>query len=259
MGVKELFDLSGKVAIITGAGRGLGEFIAEAFAEAGANIVLCSRKIENCEEVARKLQSFGVRTLALKCDISNPQDVKEVVNQTLEQFGSVDILVNNSGATWAAPVEEMPLEAWKKVIDVNITGTFLMSQEVGKIMIKQHQGKIINLSSIAGFGGTNPEYMNTIGYNTSKGAINTFTKDLAVKWGEYNINVNAIAPGSFPTKMSTEMLEQSKDYFISNTPLKRFGSKEDLKGVAVFLASKASDFITGEIITVDGGVSAINS
>lgn len=260
MNVKDLYNLSGKVAIITGAGRGIGEYIAKAFAESGVNIVLCSRKVENCQEVAEKLSSsYGVETLALKCDITNPSEVKEVVEKTIEKFGQINILVNNSGATWAASVEEMPLDAWEKVVNVNVTGTFIMTQEVGKVMIEQRSGKIINLSSIAGLGGTNPEYMNTIGYNTSKGAINTFTRDLAVKWGKYNINVNALAPGSFQTKMSKEMLEQSKDYFLSNTPLGRYGEEEDLKGVAVFLASKASNFITGEIITVDGGMSVIYS
>ncbi|MFV2046019.1 SDR family oxidoreductase [Metabacillus sp. YM-086] len=253
MHIKDLFDLSGKTAVITGGGRGLGEQIAEGFAEAGANIVLCSRKEEACVEVANRLAKNGVQALGLKCDITKKEDITYVVNETMKRFGQIDILVNNSGATWGAPAVEMPLEAWQKVIDVNVTGTFLMSQAVGKEMIKQKSGKIINISSVAGLGGTDPNLMDTIGYNTSKGAVITLTKDLAAKWGQYNINVNAIAPGFFPTKMSKVIIENGKDHFLSGTPLKRFGSDQDLKGVAVFLASRASDFITGDVLVVDGG------
>ncbi|MFS0904720.1 SDR family oxidoreductase [Priestia aryabhattai] len=257
MHIKDLFDLTGKTAIITGGGRGLGEQMAEGLAEAGANIVLCSRKKEACQQVADRLALLGVKTLALTCDISQPEDIKNVVHQTIETFGRIDILINNSGATWGASAEEMPLEAWQKVMNINVTGTFLMSQEAGKEMIKQKAGKIINIASIAGLGGTDPQYMDTIGYNTSKGAVITFTKDLAVKWGQHNIQVNAIAPGFFPTKMSGAIMEQGKDYFLSQTPLKRFGSEADLKGAAVFLASAASNYITGDILTVDGGVHAM--
>ncbi|MCE7791314.1 SDR family oxidoreductase [Salipaludibacillus sp. CUR1] len=256
MHVKELFNLQGKTAIITGGGRGLGEQIAKAFAEAGANIVLCSRKVEACEAVSAQLQEEGVKTLALKCDITNSEDVQQVIERTLGTFGKIDILVNNSGATWGAPAEEMPAEAWKKVIDVNVTGTFLMSQAAGREMIKQKSGKIINISSVAGLGGTDPKVMDTIGYNTSKGAVMTFTKDLAVKWGQYNINVNAIAPGFFPTKMSKVVLEQGGDAILGRTPLNRFGSEDDLKGAVLFLASKASDFVTGDTLIVDGGTHA---
>ncbi|MGB3566361.1 MAG: SDR family oxidoreductase [Priestia megaterium] len=257
MHIKDLFDLTGKTAIITGGGRGLGEQMAKGLAEAGANIVLCSRKKEACQQVADRLARLDVKTLALTCDISQPEDIKNVVHQTIETFGRIDILINNSGATWGAPVEEMPLEAWQKVMNINVTGTFLMSQEAGKEMIKQKAGKIINIASIAGLGGTDPQYMDTIGYNTSKGAVITFTKDLAVKWGQHNIQVNAIAPGFFPTKMSGAIMEQGKDYFLSQTPLKRFGSEADLKGAAVFLASAASNYITGDVLTVDGGVHAM--
>lgn len=256
MHVKELFDLTGKTAIVTGGGRGLGEQIATGLAEAGANVVLCSRKVEACEEVANELKEFGVQTLALKCDVTSEEDVQHVVNETIKQFGKIDILVNNSGATWGAPVLEMPLEAWHKVMNVNVTGTFLMCQAVGREMIKKKSGKIINISSIAGFLGTDPQLMDTVGYNASKGAVNTLTKDLAVKWGPYNIHVNAIAPGFFPTKMSRVIIERGKDAFLEATPLRRFGSENDLKGVALFLASKASDYITGEIIIVDGGMHA---
>ncbi|MCM3586785.1 SDR family oxidoreductase [Mesobacillus maritimus] len=257
MRIQELFDLSGKTAIITGGGRGLGEQIAEVYAEAGANLVLCSRKEEACIEVANRLKNeYGVEALAIKCDVANPDDVNKIVKAALEQFGRIDILVNNSGASWGAPVEDMPLDAWNKVMNVNVTGTFLMSQAVGKVMIEQQYGKIINIASVAGLKGSDPELMNAIGYNASKGAVITFTKDLAVKWGPKGIYVNAIAPGWFPTKMSKGLLEKANDVFLTGTPLRKFGTENDLKGVALLLASKASDFITGETIVVDGGTNA---
>lgn len=257
MHVQELFKLEGKTALVTGGGRGLGAQMAEAFAEAGANVVVCSRKAEACQEMSNRLKEKGVQSLALKCDITNPDDIQNAVAETVKQFGTIDILVNNSGATWGAPVTDMPIEAWKKVMDVNVTGTFLMSQAVGKVMIKQKSGKIINIASVAGLGGTDPRLMDTIGYNTSKGAIITFTKDLAVKWGQYNINVNAIAPGFFPTKMTTGLLDKAGDKILEQTPLNRFGSEEDLKGVALFLASDASNYVTGDILIVDGGSHAM--
>ncbi|MBB6450157.1 gluconate 5-dehydrogenase [Geomicrobium halophilum] len=254
MGVLDLFDIKGKTAIVTGGGRGLGAQIAETYAEVGANIVLCSRKIEGCEEVTKQLEEkYGVETLALKCNITDPGDVNNVIENTRETFGSIDILVNNSGATWGAPAAEIPLEAWEKVINVNITGTFLMSQAVGKVMIEQGGGRIVNIASVAALKSSMPEVMDTIPYNTSKGAVVSFTKDLAVKWGRYNINVNAIAPGFFPTKMSKVVMEEGGDAILSQTPLGRFGGDEDLKGAALFLASKASNYVTGDVVVVDGG------
>ncbi|MGE6379002.1 SDR family oxidoreductase [Peribacillus muralis] len=257
MNVKDLFDLTGKTAIITGGGRGLGEQIATGFAEAGANVVLCSRKKQACDEVASKIEGLGVRALSFKCDITNPSDVQEVVNETFREFGSIDILVNNSGASWGAPAIDMPLEAWHKVMNVNVTGTFIMSQTVARVMIEQGSGKIINIASVAGLGGTDPRVLDTVGYNTSKGAVITLTKDLAVKWGQHNIHVNAIAPGFFPTKMTKGVLAQGENPILNSTPLNRLGSNDDLKGAAVFLASKASDYVTGNILIVDGGSHAM--
>lgn len=257
MHVKELFDLKGKTALITGGGRGLGEQIAEGLAEAGANIVVCSRKREACEQVALRLESdCGVETLAVACDVTKQEEVEQVVNKTVERFGTIDILVNNSGATWGAPTLEMPLEAFQKVMNVNVTGTFLMSQKVGEVMLNQNSGKIINIASVAGLGGADPRFMETVGYNASKGAVITFTKDLAVKWGKHNIQVNALAPGFFPTKMSKGVLEQGGDFILDRTPLGRFGSERDLKGAALFLACRASDYVTGDVLVVDGGMHA---
>ncbi|NMF00598.1 SDR family oxidoreductase [Aneurinibacillus aneurinilyticus] len=258
MHISQLFDLTGKTAIITGGGRGLGAQIAQGYAEAGANLVLCSRRVESCEDTAERIiHEAGVQCLALPCDVREPQDVQRIVDQTLERFGNIDILVNNSGASWGAPVTDMPLEAWNKVMDINITGTFLMSQAVGKVMIGRKAGKIINIASVAGLTGCDPRFMDAVGYSASKGAVISFTRDLAVKWGEYGVNVNAIAPGFFPTKMSKELLSRGGEYILGYTPLKRYGSDHDLKGSAVFLASQASDFVTGAVLVVDGGMSAM--
>ncbi|WP_226657662.1 SDR family oxidoreductase [Pseudalkalibacillus hwajinpoensis] len=257
MNVMQLFDLTGKTAIVTGGGRGLGKQIAEGFAEAGANVVICSRKREACEAVSEELKAAGVKSLAFECDVTNQEQVQAVVDETMKEFGRIDILVNNSGASWGAPVVEMPLQAWHKVMEVNVTGTFLFAQAVGKEMIKQKSGKIINIASVAGLGGADPRYMDAIGYNTSKGAVITFTKDLAVKWGNYNINVNAIAPGFFPTKMSKGLIEAGGERMLETTPLNRFGTDDDLKGAALFLASNASNYVTGDILIVDGGQHAM--
>jgi len=256
--VKQLFDLSGKTAIVTGGGRGLGEQIAHGLAEAGANLVLCSRRVDACLETAARIQQdTGSSCHGMACDVRNPDDVRRVVEQTAEKFGRLDILVNNSGASWGAPAVDMPLEAWNKVMDINATGTFLMSQAAGKIMIEQRGGKIINIASVAGLGGSDPAWLDAIGYSASKGAVIAFTKDLAVKWGKHNIHVNAIAPGFFPTKMTRDVLQHGGEQIVSLTPLRRLGSDRDLKGSVVFLASEASDYITGAVLTVDGGMTAM--
>lgn len=257
MNVRQLLDLTGKTAIVTGGGRGLGAQIAQGLAEAGANLVLCSRKVETCRETAALIgQSTGVTCHAFVCDVRDPDDVRQVVEKTAEIYGRIDILVNNSGASWGEPAATMPLEAWNKVMDINVTGTFLMSQAVGRIMIQQGGGKIINIASVAGLSGTDPQILDAIGYNTSKGAIIALTKDLAAKWGEHHIHVNAIAPGFFPSKMTRDVILHGEEQILRRIPLGRLGSDSDLKGSAVFLASAASDYITGAILPVDGGMSA---
>jgi NAD(P)-dependent dehydrogenase (short-subunit alcohol dehydrogenase family) len=255
MNVKQLFDLTGRVAIVTGGSIGLGRQMAQGLAEMGANVVLCARKKERCQQAAEDLQKLGVKTLALACDVKNPADIHQVVDATMAQFGRIDILINNAGTSWGAPVEEMRLEQWNKVIETNLTGTFLFSQAVGRIMISQRGGKIINIASVAGLRGASPEFQ-AIGYHASKGGVIIFTKDLACKWGIHNIQVNAIAPGWFPTNMSQVLIERNKDTFLKTIPLGRFGNENDLKGAAVFLASAASDFVTGHVLVVDGGQSA---
>ncbi|MBU8906098.1 SDR family oxidoreductase [Desertibacillus haloalkaliphilus] len=253
MSVFQLFDLTGKVALITGGGRGLGKQMAEAYADAGCDIIVCSRKLENCEDTAAALKEKGVRTKAFACDVTNEEDVDRVVQEVIEEFGKIDVLVNNSGATWGADVEEMPVDAWDKVMNVNVKGTFLMSQKVGKHMIENQSGKIINISSVAGVKAEPPEVLNAIGYSTSKAAVIHFTKDLARKWAHHGIYVNSIAPGFFPSKMTKAVLENRGDTITSNIPLKRIGDENMLKGAALYLASSASDFVTGHTILVDGG------
>jgi gluconate 5-dehydrogenase len=255
MNIKKLLDLGGRVAIITGGSVGLGRQMAEGLAEAGANLVLCARKKERCEQAAEEMRLLGVKTLALGCDVKNSNDVQAVVDATVSQFGRIDILINNAGTSWGAPVEEMRLEHWNKVIETNLTGTFLFSQAVGKVMVPRRRGKIINIASVAGLRGAPPEFQ-AIGYHASKGGVIAFTKDLACKWGIHNIQVNAIAPGWFPTNMSRVVMEQNKDAFLSKIPLRRFGNEHDLKGAAVFLSSGASDFVTGHVLVVDGGQTA---
>ncbi|MFB7140740.1 SDR family oxidoreductase [Gottfriedia sp. NPDC056225] len=256
MNVNELFDLKGKTAIVTGGGRGLGEQIAISLAEAGANVVVCSRKVEACQEVSDKLKKIGVRSLALQCDVVDHENINNVVQKTLEEFGTIDILVNNSGATWIAPALDMESDKWDRIMDINLKAVFLFSQAVGKVMVQQGSGKIINIASITGFGGQDPEVTNGIGYATSKGAVINFTKDLAVKLAPYNIHVNAIAPGFFPTKMTNGHLDNIGEKILGRTPANRFGSNNDMKGPALFLASKASDYVFGHILVVDGGVVA---
>jgi gluconate 5-dehydrogenase len=256
MNVRQLFDLSGRVAVITGGSIGLGRQVAQAFAEMGANVALCARKRERCEQAAEELKTLGVRTLALGCDVTDKDQIDEVVQEVVNHFGQIDILVNNAGISWGAPVENMTLADWHKVLETNLTGTFLCSQAAGKVMIGQKRGKIINMASVAAFGGAPAEVVQATAYHASKGAVVTLTKDLACKWATHNIQVNAIAPGWFPTQMSDWVIMHKKDVLLESIPARRFGGEEDLKGAAVFLASDASAYVTGHVLVVDGGQTA---
>ena len=249
---RQLFDLTGRVAVVTGGAVGLGRQMAEGLAEMGANVVLCGRKKERCEKAAEEFQALGISALGLGCDVTNPATVQEVVDAAVSRFKGIDILINNAGTSWGAPAEDMPLEHWHKVIETNLTGTFLFSQAAGKVMIRQGRGKIINIASIAGMAGS-PDELQAIGYGASKGGIITLTREMARKWARHGIHVNAIAPGWFPTHMSAGVLDKHGKTLLQDIPLGRFGGERDLKGAAVFLASSASDYVTGQVLVVDGG------
>ena len=253
MKTSELFDLTGKVAIVTGGGGGIGRQMAEGLAELGADLVLCSRHLERCQRTAGDLRKLGVRALGLGCDVREPHEVETVVERTRAEFGRIDVLVNNSAG---ATPEDMPLEGWQKVVDVNLTGTFLFSQAAGRVMIEQGGGKVVNIASVLALTGTRPEIMNAIAYNATKGGILSFTRDLACKWAQHGIMVNAIVPGWFPSDMSNVVLEQHEAEMRESIPLRRFGGPDDLKGAVAFLSSAASDYVTGQTLVVDGGQSA---
>jgi NAD(P)-dependent dehydrogenase (short-subunit alcohol dehydrogenase family) len=254
---RELFDLSGKVAIVTGGGKGIGRQMAEALAELGSDVVLCARKAERCEQAAAELSAaHGVRAVGLRCDVANQAEVQALVDRVRSDFDRIDVLVNNAGTVWGDNPEDIPLHGWQKVVDVNLTGVFLCAQSAGRVMIEQGGGKIVNIASVAGLRGGPPEVMNALPYNATKGAVISLTRDLACKWARHGINVNAIAPGWFPTDMANFVLEAHGERLLDHIPLRRFGGDADLKGAIAFLASRAGDYVTGQTLVVDGGQSA---
>jgi gluconate 5-dehydrogenase len=230
--------------------------MAQALGEAGAQVAVCARRQEWLEQAATAMQAHGVDCLAVQADVGRPEQVDALIARVRERFGRIDILVNNAGTSWGAPVVEMPLERWQQVLETNLTGAFLTTQAVGRMMIEQRYGKIINVASVAGLMGTPPEILDAIGYSATKGGLLAFTRDLAVKWARHNVYVNAIAPGYFLTRMTERVLAKAQRSIEERTPLGRIGRPGDLKGVVVFLASRASDYVTGQVITVDGGLSA---
>jgi len=258
MSVKKLFDLTGKVALITGGSRGLGLQIAEALGEMGAILALTARKPDELAQAKEHLQHMHVEVLTLPCDHSQAASIKPVIEEIVKHYGQIDVLVNNAGTTWGAPAEEHPLDAWEKVMNLNVTGLFLTTQLVGKLsMIPRRYGRIVNIASIAGLLGNDAHLQRSLAYNTSKGAVVNLTRALAAEWGQYNITVNAIAPGFFPSKMTQWILGQIGDTAIAQTPLARLGGEEDLKGLATLFSSDAAAHITGQIVAVDGGASII--
>lgn len=258
MSIHTLFDLTGKTAIVTGGGRGLGEAMAHALAEAGANVVVCSRKEAACEEVKREIEANGGQAMALACDVTSEADVERVVEEVHNHYGKIDILINNSGTSWGGmPPEEMPADKFQKVVNVNLLGTFLMAKAVGKKMIAdQTKGKIINIASVAGLRGSDPNVMQAIGYNASKGGVITLTKDLAKSWGKHGITVNSIAPGFIPTKMTKDVIAPMEKEMMASIPLNRLGEPRDMQGAALYLASDAAAYVTGQTIVIDGGTTA---
>ena len=255
--VTTLFDLTGKTALVTGGSRGLGLQIATALGEAGARLMLTARKADQLDTAVEELKARGISAECIAADASDPEQIQMVCDRSMATLGAIDILVNNAGANWAAPAEEHSLEAWDKVMNLNVRSVFLMSQAVANAcMIERGRGRIINIASIAGLAGSTEATF--IAYGTSKGAIVNFTRTLAAEWGRHGINVNAIAPGFFPSKMTLGLIAQlGEDNMASKAPLQRLGDENDLKGTALLFASEAGKHITGQILAVDGGVSAV--
>ena len=259
MGVKNLLDLGGKAAIVTGGSRGIGLQMAEALGEMGAKVAITARKQDELDAAHAHLAGMGIDCLTFAGDLCDPAAIPRLVDAALARWGAIDILVNNAGCNWAAPAEEYPNEGWRKVMSLNVDAAFFASREIAKrSMIPRRSGKIVNIASIAGLAGNPPEWeMTTAAYNTSKGALVALTRTLAAEWGRYNINVNAICPGFFPSKMTAVTLDRIGTMVVKMTPLGRLGGSEDLKGSVVFLASEASRHVTGQALAVDGGCTAI--
>jgi NAD(P)-dependent dehydrogenase (short-subunit alcohol dehydrogenase family) len=254
--VQELFDLAGRAAIVTGGSRGLGREIAEGLAEAGAAVMLCARRAEWLTPTLQEMRARGFRVEGLVADVSRPAEVQAVVDGALAAFGKIDILVNNAGVTWGENPEAMPLEQWQKVIDVNLTGAFLFSQSAGREMLKRRYGRIINVASLAGLRSSvrGPHYA---AYAASKAGLMGLTRELAASWGRQGVRVNAIAPGFFHSRMADPVIQNVEPDIKANSPIPRVGDAGELKGVVVFLAADASNYVTGQVIAVDGGRSIV--
>jgi NAD(P)-dependent dehydrogenase (short-subunit alcohol dehydrogenase family) len=256
--VRELLDLNGKTAVVTGGSRGLGLQMAQALGEMGARIAITARKKDELDAAVSRLSTQGIQATAYVCDLGKRDAISPVAEQALKHLKKIDILVNNAGATWGAPAEDHPLEAWDKLVSVNLTGAFVLTQIIGKrSMIPAKWGRVINIASIAGLMGQDKRIVRTLAYNTTKGGLVNFTRALAAEWGEYGITVNAICPGFFPSKMTRATLDATGELIREWTPTKRLGNDEDLKGLVVLLASEASRHITGQAIAVDGGATVI--
>ena len=255
--LKQLFDLTGQTALITGGSRGLGEEMAEGLAEAGASLMLLARREQWLGPTVDAMRKRGFRCEGALCDVSKPAEVQAVVRKTIATYGQIDILVNNAGVTWGAPAEDMPFDKWQSVLDVNLTGAFLFAQACGREMIRRRYGRIVNVASVAGLIGSMPEGIHYAGYAASKAGLLGLTRELAAQWAPHNIRVNAIAPGFFPSRMTGKVLAAAQPYIESGIPMGRVGNPGELKGVAVFLASAASGYITGQTIVVDGGATIV--
>jgi NAD(P)-dependent dehydrogenase (short-subunit alcohol dehydrogenase family) len=256
MHVRQLFDLSGKSAIVTGGSRGLGLEIARGLGEAGARVHITARREQWLTTAQETLCSEGIECQASVCDVTQAQDVERLVDEVVDAAGRIDILVNNAGVSWGAPLEDLPLDRWRYVVETNLTGTFLVTQAAGRRMIAAGGGKIINVSSVAGQRGIDEQVMNASVYHATKGGIDALTRDLAVKWARHHIYVNAVAPSYFPTRMTQGVIAAAQERINALSPFHRMGAEDDLKGVVVFLAAPASDWITGHILPVDGGYTA---
>jgi NAD(P)-dependent dehydrogenase (short-subunit alcohol dehydrogenase family) len=250
--ISELFDLSGRVAIVTGGSRGLGKEMAEGLAEAGASLMLCARRDEWLTPTVEEFRERGFKCEGMICDVADPTQVQQVVDRTIEVYGQVDILINNAGVSWGERPESVPYEKWLKVIDINLTGSFLFAQAAGREMLKRQYGRIINIASVSGMksSAVGPHYA---AYAASKAGLFGLTRELAASWGRQGIRVNAIAPGFFHSRLADPAIKFAEPAIKAMNPIPRVGDEGELKGVAVFLASDASNYITGQAIVVDGG------
>ena len=256
--VRKLLDLDGKTAIVTGGSRGLGLQMAEALGEMGARVAITARKKDELDEAVAHLKKSGIDAVSYVCDLGKRDAIAPFADEILKRWKRVDILVNNAGATWGAPAEDHPLEAWDKLVNLNLTGAFVLTQIIGKrSMIPAKWGRIVNIASIAGLMGQDKRIVRTIAYNTTKGGLVNFTRALAAEWGEHGITVNAICPGFFPSRMTRATIGTTGELIREWTPTGRLGNDEDLKGLVVLLASEASRHITGQAIAVDGGATVI--
>ncbi len=258
MSVKKLLDLTGRVAVVTGGSRGLGLQMAEALGEMGAKIAITARKKDELEEAVAHLKKLGVAATAYPNDLGKREQVEPLASALLEKFGKVDILVNNAGATWGAPAEDHPMDAWDKLVNLNLSGMFLLSQILAKrSMIPAKWGRIINIASVNGLQATDMRLLKNAAYVATKHGVVGLTRQLATEWGIHGITVNAICPGFFPSKMTKSTLDTAGEFVKQATPTGRLGGEEDLKGLTVLLASEASRHITGQAIAVDGGSTII--
>ena len=259
MSLAKLLDLHGKVALVTGGSRGLGLQMAEVLGELGAKVAITARKKGELDEAATHLKAQGIEALPIVCDMGDLAAIPPMVDRVITALGPIDILVNNAGTSWGAPTIEHPLDAWNKVITLNVTAIFVVTQEVGRrCMVPNRRGKVINIASIQGLTGSYPEGMPTLAYNASKGAVVNLTRTLANEWAPLGICVNAIAPGFFPTKMTAPIAKAlGDDATAEMAPMKKAGGPEDLKGATALFASDACAFITGQTLAVDGGLTAV--
>jgi NAD(P)-dependent dehydrogenase (short-subunit alcohol dehydrogenase family) len=256
MRVQQLFDLTGKVAVVTGGSRGLGLEIAHGLGEAGASVVVTARRQEWLGPALDELTGAGIQAAAVTCDVADAAQVASLATEAQERFGQVDILVNAAGVSWGAPAVDMEPERWRWVMDVNATGTFLCCQAFGRGMIERSAGRIVNVASVAGLVGQAAAVLDAVGYSASKGAVVALTRDLAAKWAPRGVNVNAVAPGFFPTRMTQAHIAKSESTLVAATPMGRLGRADELKGAVLFLASEAASYVTGQVLAVDGGMTS---
>lgn len=255
--ILDRFLLTDRVSIITGAASGIGKELAKGLAEAGSHIVIADINMEGAKQVAEQIRQLGVRTLAVQVDITNEQQIQDMIQAVMDAFGRIDVLINNAGIGARIEIEQMEYKDWQRMMDVNMNSVFLMSKAVGQVMIEQRQGSIINISSISGLVVNVPQYQ--AAYNASKAGVIMITRSMALEWARYNIRINTIAPGYMKTEMTAKDFDENADHnpmvkkWMELTPMNRPGTPDELQGIALYLASDASSYATGGVFVIDGG------